>query len=170
MAGRQRVYAESTVAGLDVVTAVQATRGATGAAIRAESISCRAPVMRIKGHGTLLELRDRNDTVVFSVGQDGRTVDGASAVVSTRVEVDFGHGTSGEDGSAEVWVPWPDVPAAAHLACCPAAAGTADHDPGDAAVEGVTAYVSDVQAGAGFTVVAAAAGGTWGRHLIDVAG
>jgi len=170
MTGRQRLYAESTVDGLDALTAIQATQGSTGAAVRAESVSCHAPVIRVKGRGTLLELRDRNDQIVLLIGQDGREIDGGAPVVSTRVEVDFGHAVSGEDGAAEVWVPWPDLTAGARLACRPAAAATADHDPGDAALEGLAAYVSDVQAGAGFTVTAAASGGTWGRHLIDVTG
>lgn len=164
------MYAESAEEGSDALRAVQATRGAAGTAVHAESVSCRAPVVRVKGRGTLLQCVDRNDVPVFTVGAAGPLSPTGDAVVTVRVEVDFGHPAGGEDGTAETWVPWPAVTAGSRPACRPAPAGTADHDPGDAAVEGLSAYVSDVQAGAGFTVAATAPGGTWGLYLVDVAG
>lgn len=167
---RERVYAESTVAGLDALTAVQAAKGSTGSAIRAESVSCKAPVVSIKGHGTLLDCRDRNDTPMFVVDENGLVISGGDPVVSVRCEVDFGFAGGGEDGTASVFVPYPAAAVGMRAVCAPAPTATADHDPEDAALERLHSYVSDVQPGVGFTVTCSTVHGTWGRYLIDVVG
>lgn len=84
------------------------------------------------------------------------------------VTVDFGHAAGGEESLvvAPVSAPW--VTGASILSCLMAGVHPADHDPEDAALDGVSAFVADVQPGVGFNVVASAVHGTWGRYLFNI--
>jgi hypothetical protein len=92
---------------------------------------------------------------------------GGNAVQAT---VDFGYASGGEDSLATVTVTASWVSATSKIVCSPAASGTADHDPQDAAAEMLSAYATNLVAGVGFDIVAAAPGGTWGRYLINAVG
>jgi hypothetical protein len=89
---------------------------------------------------------------------------------SVTVEVDFGAGPV-EQGDATATVTgqaW--VAAGTEIVCVPAATATADHDAEDAAVEGITAYASNLVVGTGFDVIARALNGTWGRYNVHCVG
>jgi hypothetical protein len=43
-----------------------------------------------------------------------------------------------------------------------------DHDPEDAAIEGVSAFVAGIEPGVGFDVLASSVHGTWGRYLFNI--
>ncbi len=88
----------------------------------------------------------------------------------TLVEVDFGFRDGLEDYTAYASVAAPWVTATTTIICSPAPVGTTDHDPLDAAVEGISAYAYRITPGVGFDLVATAANGTWGRYLISAVG
>lgn len=90
------------------------------------------------------------------------------AVKGVAVEVDFGHADGGEGYLATASVPATWIGADATIVAAAAAVATADHDPGDAAVEGLTAYATNIVPGTGFDVVARAPAGSWGRYAIHV--
>ena len=53
---------------------------------------------------------------------------------------------------------------------CAVASGSADHDPEDGALEGITATACNLVEGSGFDVIAHAPGGSWGRYNINIMG
>lgn len=90
----------------------------------------------------------------------------ASAGRRTSVTVDFGPGTGAEETLASVSVPAPAV-SATPAVFLSVQGVSPDHDPDDAAVEGVCAYVTSVTAGVGFDVAVTAPDGTWGEYLVN---
>jgi hypothetical protein len=100
-------------------------------------------------------------------GGGGGAEPGAGAC---QVEVDFGHAGGGEETLMTTAVAAPWVAEGTWLVCSPAGESTDDHDPFDAALDGVSAYAANVQPGVGFDLVVGAANGTWGRYLINVIG
>ncbi len=87
-----------------------------------------------------------------------------------EVDVDFGHADGGEaflvvHPVAAAW-----VTGTSRLTCSPAGQSTEDHGPLDAALDGVTAYVANIEPGVGFDLVASASQGTWGRYPFYVIG
>lgn len=98
------------------------------------------------------------------------TAAAGSSVNATSGTVDFGF-PSGEEGDvATVTVTATWVLATSNIICAPYAIATADHDPEDYAVEGITSYVSNLASGVGFDIIAAAPQGTWGRYTINAYG
>jgi hypothetical protein len=107
-----------------------------------------------------------------SEGSGGGGGGGGSPEIAGKqqVTVDFGF-SSGKEGDlavATVSAGW--VTNGMLLFCQIAPDSTPDHDQEDAAVEGITAYVTNVQAGVGFDVVAQAPRGSWGRYKFNVMG
>jgi hypothetical protein len=103
----------------------------------------------------------------FLIGPGG----GANLV---QAEVDFGFDTGLEGDLARVTLtglPW--VTADSIILCAPAGLATADHDPEDAAIEGIIACAENLAPGVGFDIVAKAcgdSGATWGKYLINATG
>jgi hypothetical protein len=87
-----------------------------------------------------------------------------------QVMVDFGNAIGGESGLASVSVSAPWVTDASVILCNPAGVSTSDHDPEDAALEGITAIAANLNEGVGFDVVARAPQGSWGRFNINIIG
>lgn len=85
---------------------------------------------------------------------------------SSQSEVDFGFASGGEGDVARVTVAASWVDADTLIACVPAAAATADHDPEDAVLEQIQAYATNIVPGASFDIEAVAPEGSWGRYLI----
>ncbi len=89
---------------------------------------------------------------------------------SCQVEVDFGCAGGGEEFLVVHPVAAAWVTGSSRLTCSPAGEANADHDPLDAALDGVSAYVSNINPGVGFDLVAFASNGTWGRYPFYVIG
>jgi hypothetical protein len=90
---------------------------------------------------------------------------GGTTVRSGTATVNFG--TPREDGTATVTVTgqsW--VTTDAIITATAPAVASADHDPDDAAVEGLTCHVGNIVAGTGFDITVSAREGTWGRFTI----
>lgn len=114
--------------------------------------------------GSFVELHVRYDPVLL--GSAGTT---SSSGNFAQGLLDFGSGIgiAGEDTFTTTTVSAPWVTANTILVCTPAPNASVDHEPDDAAVEGVTAYATNIVPGVGFDIVASSRGGTWGRYLIN---
>jgi hypothetical protein len=89
---------------------------------------------------------------------------------TSEVVVDFGHAAGGEAFLVVQPVEAAWVTESSRLTCSPSGQPTDDHDPLDAALDGVTAYVANISPGVGFDLVASASNGTWGRYPFFVIG
>lgn len=87
-----------------------------------------------------------------------------------QVTVDFGSASGGESPLASVSVSAPWVTDASVILCNAAGVATPDHDPEDAALEGITAVAANLNEGVGFDVIARAPQGSWGRFNINIIG
>jgi len=93
-----------------------------------------------------------------------------SAMPNTaQAQVDFGHAISGEGNFARTSVSAAWVESGSVILCA-VASGSADHDPEDGALEGITATACNLVEGSGFDVIAHAPGGSWGRYNINIMG
>jgi hypothetical protein len=93
-----------------------------------------------------------------------------SAIPNTaQAQVDFGHATGGESNFARASVSAAWV-ASGSVILCTVASGSADHDPEDGALEGITTTACNLVEGSGFDVIAHAPGGSWGRYNINIMG
>ncbi len=93
-----------------------------------------------------------------------------SAMPNTaQAQVDFGHATGGESNFARASVSAAWVESGSVILCA-VASGSADHDPEDGALEGITATACNLVEGSGFDVIAHAPGGSWGRYNINIMG
>lgn len=93
-----------------------------------------------------------------------------SAIPNTaQAQVDFGHATGGESNFARASVSAAWVESGSVILCA-VASGSADHDPEDGALEGITATACNLVEGSGFDVIAHAPGGSWGRYNINIMG
>jgi hypothetical protein len=93
-----------------------------------------------------------------------------SAIPKTaQAQVDFGHATGGESNFARASVSAAWV-ASESVILCAVASGSADHDPEDGTLEGITATACNLVEGSGFDVIAHAPGGSWGRYNINIMG
>lgn len=88
----------------------------------------------------------------------------------TSATVDFGFAAGGEDANTTVTVPATWVTSFSVIDCLPVAVATADHDPEDVVLEGITAYTGNLRAGVSFDIFASAPSGTWGRYTIQAIG
>lgn len=93
-----------------------------------------------------------------------------SSINSLQTTVDFGNASGGEDGMASVTVAASWVTGESIIICNAAGVSTPDHDPEDAALEGITAVATNLNTGVGFDVVARAPQGSWGRFNINIMG
>jgi hypothetical protein len=87
-----------------------------------------------------------------------------------QVAVDFGSASGGESPQASVSVSAPWVTNASVILCNAAGVATPDHDPEDAALEGITAVAANLNEGVGFDIIARAPQGSWGRFNINIIG
>ncbi|TAE84396.1 MAG: hypothetical protein EAY76_00125 [Alphaproteobacteria bacterium] len=87
-----------------------------------------------------------------------------------QVTVDFGSASGEESPLASVSVSAPWVTDASVILCNAAGVATPDHDPEDAALDGVTAVAANLNEGVGFDVIARAPQGSWGRFNINIIG
>jgi cation transporter-like permease len=93
----------------------------------------------------------------------GDTIAGASGVTKVTAEVDFG---AQEDGTASVTVAAATVTSSSVIVASAFAVATADHDPDDYAVEGITVTAANIVDGVGFDLIASAPRSTWGRYQV----
>lgn len=117
--------------------------------------------------GSFVELHVRYDPVLL--GSAG-TTQSSGNFAQALLFFGTGIGETGEDTIATTNVAAPWVTANTILVCTPAATASLDHSPDDAAVEGVTAYATNVVPGVGFDIIASSRGGTWGNYLINAVG
>ncbi len=89
---------------------------------------------------------------------------------TAQVTVDFGNASGGESDFASVTVAAAWVTGGSVILCHAAGVATPDHDAEDAALENITALAANLNAGIGFDVIARAAGGGWGRYIINLMG
>lgn len=87
-----------------------------------------------------------------------------------KATVDFGRANGGEDSIAAVTVAATWVTESSAIVCVPDPAGSIDHSAEDAVVENVESYVTTVNPGIGFDIIASAPNGTWGRYAINCLG
>lgn len=80
--------------------------------------------------------------------------------------VDFGFAAGNEGDTVVVTVPAAWVTVNSKIVCQVASVATADHDPDDAAVEGIFALAQNIVAGVSFDILAVAPNNTWGRYTI----
>jgi hypothetical protein len=106
-------------------------------------MTVRRALIRDSADGRVKEL-PVGDTLAGASG-------GGGSGNAERVEVDFGAGSN----YTEATVPAPS---------------TADHDPEDALLEGITAAVLSITNGVSFKIGVSAPDGTWGRYNIDCIG
>lgn len=102
-------------------------------------------------------------------GGFGHVGDAVADVLCCLAQVDFGHASGGESNFARASVSAAWV-AGGSVILCAVASGSADHDPEDGALEGITATACNLVEGSGFDVIAHAPGGSWGRYNINIMG
>lgn len=109
---------------------------------------------------------------VVTVGTQGPpgTGGGGSTPHAEQTTVDFGNASGGEGDLAVVAVAAAWVTNDSVIICNAAGVSTPDHDPQDAALEGITAIAANLNEGIGFDVVARAPQGSWGRFNINIIG
>lgn len=84
----------------------------------------------------------------------------------TLIEIDFGPDET-TLATADIAAPWTtDAP----ITLTPTGEATEDHDPEDALIEEIRAYAINQQPGIGYTAIAYAPNGTWGRHTFHAIG
>ena len=99
-----------------------------------------------------------------------RASSSGSTTNSLQATVDFGNANGGEAGIATVTVAASWVTSGSIIVCNAAGVATPDHDAEDAAIEGITAVASNLNAGVGFDLIARAPQGSWGRFNINIIG
>jgi hypothetical protein len=109
---------------------------------------------------------------VVTVGTQGPPGTGGSgsSLQAEQTTVDFGNASGGESDLAIVAVAAAWVTNGSVILCNAAGVSTPDHDPEDAALEGITAVAANLNEGVGFDVVARAPQGSWGRFNINIIG
>ena len=108
---------------------------------------------------------DAGDPTIVQPSNWNDTHDGALETASGTV--DFG--TTEGNGDASVFVAATWVTASSIIVISPGAA-TADHDAEDVLLEQITASVTELTAGVGFTITAHAPYGTWGQYTFNATG
>jgi hypothetical protein len=95
-------------------------------------------------------------------------VTGVANFATASVDFGFASGEGGDVATVTVAATW--VLAGSKILCVPFAVATADHDPEDYALEGITAYATNIIAGVSFDVIASAPNGTFGLYTIHCVG
>lgn len=122
----------------------------------------RIPVVAFDVYGRITSATDA--AITSTGGGSGTTVN------TVQSNVDFGFATDQEGDIATVTISATWVMATSNIICMPYAVATADHDPEDYAIEGITAYAANFSSGVGFDIIAAAPNNTWGRYTINAHG
>lgn len=136
--------------------------------------------VRLKNNSGILEARNNADSSFIigrgsdPVGDDDwttkRYVD--NLVVKGTAIVDFGANpfqAEGEGNVVSVTIPAAWVLAGDVILVSPQAVATADHDPDDYAVEGITAYAANIVPGVSFDIIAQATESSWGTYQVSYA-
>lgn len=116
-------------------------------------------------HKFVSAIPDSGDPTIVQPSNWNDTHEGALEKASGTV--DFGSTEGAGDASVDVAATW--VTASSIIVVSPGVA-SADHDAEDALLEGITASVTALSAGVGFTLTAHAPSGTWGRYNFNCAG
>jgi hypothetical protein len=116
-------------------------------------------------HKFVSAIPDSGDTTIVQPSNWNDTHDGALEKASGTVN--FGATEGNGDASVTIAATW--VTASSVIVVSPGAA-TADHDAEDALIEGLTASVTALSAGVGFTITAHAPNGTWGQYNFNAVG
>jgi hypothetical protein len=116
-------------------------------------------------HKFVSAIADSGDTTIVQPSNWNDTHEGALEKASGTV--DFGTTEGNGDASVSVAATW--VTGASIIVVSPGAA-TADHDVEDALLEQITASVTALSAGVGFTITAHAPNGTWGQYTFNAVG
>src|SRR6266702_975162 len=107
----------------------------------------------------------------MSIQIQNPTATSGTGVNLVQALLDFGFQTGQEGDLARLTITgqaW--VTSGSIIVCSAAALATADHDPEDVAIEGITAYAENLVAGVGFDLVAKScgdSGSTWGKYYIN---
>ena len=119
----------------------------------------------------IVKVEDKRINVV-TVGTQGPPGTGGSGSTphTEQTTVDFGNASGGESDLAIVAVAAAWVTNGSVILCNAAGVSTPDHDPEDAALEGINAIAANLNEGVGFDVVARAPQGSWGRFNINIIG
>jgi hypothetical protein len=110
---------------------------------------------------------DKGDVVVSGSGGTW-TLDSTVRPNTIQSEIDFGPEETDIASITVTGQPW--VTVTSKIVANVAAESTADHDPEDAIIEGLIAYVSNLVPGVGFDLMARAPNSTWGRYKINAIG
>lgn len=116
-------------------------------------------------HAKVSAVADSGDTSLVQPSDWNAAHVGALEVA--QATVDFGATEGADTASVSVAATW--ATSSSIIVCTPGGA-SADHDAEDALIEGITASVTSITNGVGFTVTAHAPAGTWGRYTINCAG
>lgn len=122
----------------------------------------RIPVVTFDAYGRITTATDA--AITSSGGGSGSTV------YTVQANVDFGFPSDQEGDIATVTVSATWVVASSIITVSPYAVATADHDPEDYAIEGITAYAANLASGVGFDIIAAAPNNSWGRYTVNAHG
>ena len=138
---------------------------ATGATVYTdEMVDDRVAALLVAGTNMTITYNDVANTLTLAASGGGGSGNAETA------EVNFGSASSTETGEATATVAAPWVASSSIIVCSPAGTATADHDPDDYFLEGITAYATNIVNGVSFDIVAVAPNNTWGRYNINAVG
>ena len=123
----------------------------------------RIPVVTFDVYG---RITTATDAAITASGGGG----GGSTVYTAQGTVDFGFPSDQEGDIATVTISATWFLASTIITVAPYAIATADHDPEDYAIEGITAYAANFATGVSFDIIAAAPNNSWGRYVINAMG
>jgi len=95
---------------------------------------------------------------------------GSGSEYTTQVIMDFGFHSSGEGDLVEETISAPWVTATSDITCSVLGGPTSDHDPEDACIEGLIAYILNIVPGISFDVALYAPQNSWGKYLVNIRG
>lgn len=90
---------------------------------------------------------------------------GGTRTIQSTVDFGFASGQEGDVATLTVSTTWATT--SAIITCVPFSGTTADHDPDDVAIEGITAYATNIIADTSFDLIVNAPQNSWGRYLIN---
>jgi hypothetical protein len=112
--------------------------------------------MNVKGHALCA------DRMMHALGLNGG---GMSRLGGNRLHAVLDFGLSGEDTSATTTVTDPYIQSSSVISVS-LAGGSADHDPEDGVIEGITLGAGNIIPGVSYDIYGYAPEGTWGRYLV----
>lgn len=158
----RNVFASGAVTGGGALSADITIALASIVAANTVGSTTRIPVVTFDAYGRITTATDA--AITSSGGGSGSTV------YTVQANVDFGFPSAQEGDIATVTVSATWVVASSIITVSPYAVATADHDPEDYAIEGITAYAANLASGVGFDIIAAAPNNSWGRYTVNAHG